>query len=428
MAQHTPELQLELEKLNACIHCGMCLPACPTYQVTGSEAESPRGRLYLMRAMLEGELESSDQLTGHLDQCLACHACETACPSGVAYGDLLLASREQLASRDRSPGRWFRRWVFRRVLPNHGLLIFLARLLRFYQQSGLQALIRASHILRLIPPLARQESLLPAIPVFKKLSAGMTFGASPAHGVGKRVLLFTGCVMDVFYNPVHWATIKVLVKNNYQVIVPDQTCCGALAHHAGETDITRLLAKENVRKLMGENPDWIVVNSGGCGSTLKAYGELMAADRVDGPQAEVFAQKTVDVMELLAKQPLAPFDKPVHKTVTYHASCHLHHVQKVQGETRQLLQQLPGLTLAPLTDYDTCCGSAGIYNLTHPELADDILAIKTDHLKKAYEASGADTVVTGNPGCLLQIEKGLVDAGIAMTVCHPVELLAEGYL
>lgn len=418
------ELNLELEKLNACIHCGMCLPACPTYRVTGSEAESPRGRLYLMKKMHTHELKDPAQLDTHLDLCLACHACETACPSGVQYGDLLFASREALAKNDPSLKRRFKRWIFKSILPNASLLQLGAYLLRFYQQSGLQAVLRKSGLLKIIPSLQQQEILLPEIPPHKAFNSGMSFG-DPS---GERVALMTGCVMDVFFNPIHWATIQVLTANGYYVTVPEQTCCGALAHHAGETDITQDLARKNVVGLMRQPVDWIVLNSAGCGSTVKHYDQILANDSVYGEKAKVFSEKVIDVSELLSKKPLAPFPKNLApQAVCYHAACHLHHVQGVQSKTQELLAQIPNLSLVPLQEYDACCGSAGIYNIEHPELADEILAIKTQHLKTAVDTHGAQTVVTGNPGCLMQISKGLQQADIPMTIKHPIEVLAEAY-
>lgn len=417
-----PNLKAELDKLKACIHCGMCLSACPTYRVTGSEAESPRGRLYLMKKLLEGEL-ADEAVAPHLDQCLACHGCETVCPSGVQYGTVLMAAREDLAARRPWWRRAFKRLVFRQVLTNRRLLKLGGRMLRFYQNSPLQGMIRGSGLFKLWPGLGYQEGLLPRLPRRRPLHAGMSFG-NPGD---EHVVLLLGCVMDIFYNPVHWATIEVLVANGYYVSIPRQTCCGALAHHAGEADITRSLARKNIRRMLAVNPRWIVVNSAGCGSTMKEYHHLLAEDPIYAPKARVFAEKVTDIMELLGKKPLAPFRRPLRETVTYHAACHLYHVQKVTTGPMALLAMIPGLTLAPLTDFEACCGSAGLYNVEQPELSMDVLARKMDHIRDVHERAGARTVVTGNPGCLLQIEKGIADAGLPMTVRHPVELLAEAY-
>lgn len=414
-------LETELDKLKACIHCGMCLSACPTYRVTGSEAESPRGRLYLMKKLLEGELEDA-AVAPHLDQCLACHGCETVCPSGVRYGQVLMATREDLAARRPAWRRALKRFAFRRILPNRRLLQAGGWLLRLYQNTPLQGLVRRSGLFRLFPGLGYRESLLPRLPKRRALHPGLSFG----NPQDEHVALLLGCVMDVFYNPVHWATLEALVANGYYVSIPRQTCCGALAHHAGEADITRQLARRNIRRLMRDNPRWIVVNSAGCGSTMQAYGQLLADDPVYGPKAMQFSSRVIDVMALLSRRPLAPFRREVPRHVTYHAACHLYHVQKVTTEPVGLLSQVPGLTLVPLTDFEACCGSAGIYNVEHPELSMEVLARKMTHVQAAA-GQGAATLVTGNPGCLLQLEKGVAQAGLDMRVCHPVEILAEAY-
>lgn len=419
-----PHLQLELDKLKACIHCGICLPACPTYQATGSEAESPRGRLYLMKKMLEGQLEP-EAVKPHLDQCLACHGCESVCPSAVQYGSILLSTREDLAQQNTSRLRQLKRFVFQKVLPNHRLLVFGGKLLRFYQQSGIQKLIRKLGILKKFSPdLANQENLLPTIPTRKALKPGMGFG----DPTGETVALLTGCVMDIFYNPVHWETIEVLVANGYWVVIPEQGCCGALAHHAGETDITRTLAKALIEKTLRVTPRWIVVNSAGCGSSLKEYGHLLASDSMMAEQAREFSAKVVDVLELLSKKPLAPFrNYALHEKITYHAACHLYHVQRVKQEPLEILSQVPGVELVPLTNMEACCGSAGIFNVEHPELSGEILDAKMSHLRTACERGGASTVTTGNPGCLLQLEKGVQDSQLPLKVRHPISILAEAY-
>ena len=417
------KLEFDMDKLNACIHCGFCLSVCPTYRVTGSEAESPRGRLYLMRGFSQGKLDTTEQLTKHLDPCLACHACETACPSGVEYGHLLLETREKLAQQNNSLGRFVRRFAFNYILPNKALLHVMASAIRLYQAMGIDRLIQKSGLLAPWPSLVAMVDLLPKLSKEKRLYTGMSFG-NPS---GKRVALLTGCVMDAFQTSVHWATARVLAANGYYVTIPPQGCCGALAHHAGETDITRKLAKQNILWIREQNPDYIVVNSAGCGSTLKEYDQLLKDDIVYADKAKWFSNKIVDVMELLAEKPLAKFSRTLDATVTYHAACHLHHVQGVKTQTQSLLEQVPGLKLVPLTEYDICCGSAGIYNIQHPELADEILDVKMKHIKEAYEASGAEAVVTGNPGCMMQIAKGMRGNGLPMRVAHPVEYLAQAY-
>lgn len=418
-----PHLQLRMDQLKACIHCGICLPACPTYRVTGAETESPRGRLYLMKKMLEGAL-SQEAVAPHLSQCLACHGCETACPSGVEYGSILLAAREDLAQRDRTRGRRFKRFILEKVLPRHDWLVMLGRLLRFYQRSGMRTLVRRWNLLRRFPALARQEALLPEIPPHRELPTGVVFG----NLTGEPVSLPVGCVMDVFYNPVHWDTLEVLVANGYRVTIPPSLCCGALAHHAGETDITRALARENINRILGDHPRWIVVNSAGCGSTLKEYGRLLAADTPYALRAEEFSAKIVDIMELLAQKPLTPFKNyGIYEKVAYHAACHLVHVQKIRSAPLDVLSGIPGVELVPLEGAEMCCGSAGVYNLEHPELSADILNAKMIDIRKACEEQGVTMLVTGNPGCHLQLEKGVRDSGLPIKTCHPVSLLAQAY-
>jgi len=287
-----------------------------------------------------------------------------------------------------------------------------------------QKLVCATNVLKRFPNLQNQEALLPEVPKHKPLRPGMSFG----DPLGERVALLTGCAMDVFYNPVHWDTVEVLVANGYRVVIPEQSCCGALAHHAGETDITRELARINIDDILASQPAWIVLNSAGCGSTLKEYGHLLNHDPLYAEKSRQFSAKVVDVMELLAKKPLAKFKNyALHETITYHAACHLYHVQKVQSEPISLLSQVPGITLVPLQNAETCCGSAGIYNIEQPQLSGEILENKMQNLKMACDGMGASTVVTGNPGCLLQLEHGVKTHHMPMKVRHPISILADGY-
>lgn len=416
---------VDMEKLlEACIHCGMCLNSCPTYAVTGSEAESPRGRLYLMKKWEEGVLTEPDQLGDHLDQCLGCLNCQTACPSGVQYGQLLNHYRETLApQRDtgwqRRIKRLLKRAAFRWVLPNPAALEVMGWGLRIYQASGLQRLVRATGILKLLG-LAHSESLSPVMPrVTPMLRAGQRFGKPADPLVG----LHIGCMMDTAFRPVHWATIAVLVANGYQVVIPPQTCCGALAHHAGEADIARDLARRNLAQILQNPLEAILFNSAGCGAEFKEYPHLFAPDDPDHARAVELAERTQDITQWLARQPLKPMPHPVETTVTYHAACHLHHAQQVQSQPVELLRQVPGLTLIPLTEADTCCGSAGIYNLERPDLSEPILARKMTHIA----ATNARYIVTGNPGCSLQIRHGVEHHGGAQQVVNPVEILAQAY-
>lgn len=417
------EIALSLEKLKACIHCGFCLPACPTYRETGSEAESPRGRLYLMRKLLGDAAKPAQvepaQVMPHLDQCLGCQACQTVCPSGVEYGTLLFEARQAMAPHQPRFKRLIKRLAMRFVLPSAAWMATLNVGVWLYQRFGLQSLVRKLRLLHSFPALRHQESLLPRVALRSALYPGMSFG----NINGERVALMTGCVMDALYNPVHWATLDVLVANGYYVYIPEQTCCGALAHHAGEADIAQALARKNLEQVMRKRPDWVVLNSAGCGAVLKEYPHLLAQDPAYREKAKEFSAKVVDVMELLAKKPLAPMPYRVEKNVTYHAACHLHHAQGIQTQPLELLGQVPGLTLVPLRDAESCCGSAGIYNLEQPELSEAILATKMEHLSRTE----AEVVVTGNPGCMLQLGHGIQQKSLSMQVQHPIEILALAY-
>jgi len=376
-----------------------------------------------MKKWIQDELEEA-KVKPHLDQCLACHSCETACPSGVQYGRLLMETRASMAPHRKGLARNLKRFIFSRILPNDTLLRLSGFLLWFYQRSGIQALVRNLKILKPFPSLASQEALLPKIPDNKTLKAGMQFG--PVDGTP--VTLLVGCVMDVFYNPIHWDTIAVLAANGYRVSIPERTCCGALAHHAGEIDITETLGWQTVNALLAPKPDWVVINSAGCGSSIKEYPHLLKAENPkQQKQLQELSSKIVDITELLAKKPLAPFKNKVPMKVAYHAACHLYHVQKVQKQPTELLAQVPGIELVPLESADMCCGSAGIYNLEHLGLSEEILAEKMQHVRQACTVGQANVLTTGNPGCLLQLTHGVESAKLDMQVLHPISILAKGY-
>jgi glycolate oxidase iron-sulfur subunit len=376
-----------------------------------------------MKKWIQDELEESE-IKPHLDQCLACHSCETACPSGVQYGRLLMETRASMAPHRKGLARNLKRFIFNHILPNDALLRLSGFLLWFYQRSKIQAMVHRLGLLKIIPALATQEALLPKIPHNKALKAGMTFG--PADG--SPVTLLIGCVMDVFYNPIHWDTITVLAANGYRVSIPERTCCGALAHHAGEIDITEHLGWQTVAALLAPKPDWVVINSAGCGSSIKDYSHLLKPQSEEQTcQLQKLAAKVVDVTELLAQKPLAPFHHSVPMKVAYHAACHLYHVQKVQKQPIELLSQIPGIELVPLESADMCCGSAGIYNLEHPDLSEEILAEKMQHVRQACTVGQANVLTTGNPGCLLQLTHGVESAKLDMQVLHPISIMAKGY-
>lgn len=401
--------QPDLEALRRCVHCGICLPQCPTYRVLGQEMDSPRGRLYLIRAAAEGRLPLSDTFGRHLDLCLGCRACETACPSGVPFGSLLEATRAQFRRRRPSDSAMAR--LAFAVFPEPRRLGALLAPLKFYQRSGLQGVVRRSGVLRRFPRLAAMEALLPDVPAAAPLPEHVA-----ARGAARgRVGLLAGCVQRHLFPRINHDTAHLLSLAGWDVVIPrGQGCCGALDLHAGRLDELRARA----RALAASFPpdvDVIVTNAAGCGSAMKEYGHWLP----DAPAVVRLAARTRDVSELLADAAL-PLG-PVNVTATYHDACHLAHGQRIRREPRALLARIPGLTLVDLADSELCCGSAGIYNLVEPDMADRLLDRKLDRIVE----TGARTIVTGNPGCLLQIAKGARGRGLDLEVVHPVELLAR---
>jgi glycolate oxidase iron-sulfur subunit len=425
-ARARPFPELEYEKLLACVHCGFCLPTCPTYAENGLEMDSPRGRIYLIKALADGRLDWDDAVASHLSLCLGCRACETACPAGVQYGHLIEAARAEM-ERQR-PGsavrRLARRVAFSTLLPSPRALRWLAAALRLYQASGLQALVRASGLLRLLPAtLAASEALLPPLP--PAAERGPLPELVPARGERHaRVGFLHGCVQDVVFRAHNLATLRLLARNGAEVVIPRaQRCCGALHAHAGDPARARALARENVAAFEAAQVEAIVVNAAGCGAHLKGYGHLLRDDPVWHARAAAIGAKVADVTEILARRPLAGPIGPLRRRVTYHDPCHLGHGQKVRSQPRALLRAVPGLEVVELAEADMCCGSAGTYNVTEPAMARRLLARKVGHL----EATRAEAVVTANPGCILQLAAGLRSAGVPMRVLHVVELLDQAY-
>jgi glycolate oxidase iron-sulfur subunit len=425
-AAEAPHLRAAWENAESwCIKCGFCLPACPTYRETGVEASSPRGRLDLMYAVASGRLplEAAEH---QMWFCLGCQACETACPSGIRYHDILEAARfDSAARRARGSGAWRRRFLLRVVLPSPALLRGVVGLLALYRRSGLQRLVRGTRLLRLIPPLARLEARMPpiAFPVRWRGALAEAPAAVGAPGRPARAALLTGCVMDAAFGAVHAATVRVLARNGIRTDVPTgQGCCGALHLHAGDERAARDLARRNIAAFEAAGDEAIVVNSAGCGALLKDYGRLLAAEPAWRERAERFSRRVLDVSEFLAGLALVP-PGPLPLRVAYDDPCHLLHAQQVREPPRQVLGQIPGLILVPLREADMCCGGAGSYAVTQPEMSTRLLNRKLDHIA----ASGAEAVATGNPGCLLQLRMGVESRGLAVRVVHPVELLAEAY-
>ena len=410
--QHDKPQQADLDR---CVHCGLCLNACPTYRELGVEMDSPRGRIYQMVQVANGA-PITDSYQEHMDLCLACRACETACPSGVEYGRLIEAARADIEHRVKRPllSRLLRRFVFGHLLQSPGTMRVLGGLIYIYQATGLQKLVRASGILRLMGKLGRLEQLAPAAqPPFFFSKIGKTF---PAEGKQRyRVAMMAGCIANVSFARLNEATVRVLQKNGCEVVVPaGQGCCGALHVHAGIRDEARKLARRNIDVALAGNFDAVVTNAAGCGSTLKEYDELLEHDPGYAEKARRFVSLMKDVTEFLASIELNRNMGPLRVNVTYQDSCHLAHGQKIRRPPRALLAAVPGLTFREMPLSDLCCGSAGVYNVVHTEMAMDILQRKMD----SVNLTKADVIVTANPGCMLQLEAGVRLHGHGQRVAH----------
>jgi glycolate dehydrogenase iron-sulfur subunit len=403
-----------------CVHCGLCLNQCPTYKLWGLEADSPRGRIRQIVLVDQGRLPLGDSFVKHIDQCLDCRACETACPSGVQYGKLVEAARAQIDQNYKRPffSRLARDFVFRRLLPYPRRIAMVARALYFYQRSGLQSFSRASGILRLLG-LADRERLLP--PIDRKFFFSNLGRTYPAAGQRRaRVALFAGCIAQVSFSKLHEATIRVLTANGCEVVVPaGQTCCGALAAHAGARDAARGVARTNLDAFLTGNFDAVITNAAGCGSTLKEYDHLFMPGSKEHAKAAMFQKKMRDVTEFLADLGMTAPLASLPLRVTYQDSCHLLHGQKVREAPRTLLRAIPGVELVEMNMADYCCGSAGSYNITETQTSLELLAEKMKHAR----ATGAPVIVTANPGCLLQMRAGARIHSTGQEVVHVVELL-----
>ena len=408
------------ELISRCVHCGLCLPTCPTFAELGVEMDSPRGRIRLMKNVWDGRLDADNAaFADHMAKCLDCRACETACPSGVSFGKLMEAARSQVVAARRSSVALalLRRAVFRGLIPSPARLALFARFGYISKRLGARTVLRAigmkrlAELLDLVPDTAPSGAPLPA-----------RFAASgPNRGT---VALFTGCVMRAAFAGTNAATARVLARNGIEVLVPaTQTCCGALHAHAGERADARDLAKRNIEVLEPLAVDAFIVNAAGCGANLKEYGWLLKDDPSWAERGQRFSSRVKDASEYLADMGLAAAPGPVRATVAYDDPCHLIHGQKISAQPRALLAAIPELRLAPLVEADWCCGSAGTYNVTQPELAARLGHRKAQHIVR----SGAEMVVTANPGCQMQIEAALRREGSRVPVVHLMDLLDQAY-
>ena len=414
-------LQVDLDK---CVHCGLCLNACPTYRELGVEMDSPRGRIYQMNQVAAGAPVSPSYIE-HMELCLACRACETACPSGVQYGKLIEAARSEIEARVPRPlgVKLLRKFVFGRLLQSPGLLKTIGAVLYLYEASGMQRVVRSSGMLRLFGKLGRLESLSPPVesPFFFS-QIGKTF---PAEGERRyRVAFLAGCIANISFARLNEATVRVLQKNGCEVSLPGaQTCCGALHVHSGLRDEARQLARRNIDAVIDGGFDAIITNAAGCGSTLKEYDELLEHDPEYVTKARKFVWLMKDVNEFLASIELNTRMGQLPVTVTYQDSCHLAHGQRVRTQPRKLLRAVPGLTFREMPMSDLCCGSAGIYNVVQNEMAMTVLKSKMDYVNM----TNAEVIVTANPGCMLQLKAGARMHGKGQRVAHVVEILDEAY-
>jgi len=411
-----------------CVHCGYCITTCPTYRTLSLEMDSPRGRIHLIQALTEGRAEPTSRLLGHLDLCIQCRACETACPAGVSFARIMEHGRALVLSRPKAaPRSWrLRASLARSLLPHPGRLRILATFLRLYQRLGLQWLVRSTRLLKLLPGhLYDVEQFLPPLPskAFKPVPV-----VEPRAGVEpvRRVALLTGCVTPVLYPHLHESTIRVLTRHGCQVLMPpEQTCCGALHLHAGDLEATRELARRNIDVFLALDVEAVVVNAAGCTSTLKEYAELLKGDPEYAEKAARFAALVKDITEFLAALPLQPVMGFIQARVTYQDSCHLAHAQGITAQPRAILQAIPGLDFVEMERSTDCCGSGGVYNVTQPELSLSLLRQKM----KNVEETKAEIVATANTGCMMQLQAGVRRFGPKGTqVAHVVELLDEAYL
>jgi glycolate oxidase iron-sulfur subunit len=426
---HSHLKDLDYSVVQQCMHCGMCLPTCPTYDATKLERNSPRGRIALMRAVADDRLPATAAFADEMYFCLGCLACMTACPAGVNYAELFEHARaeaEESGVMDSPKRKWLRLVTLRWLFMDLQRLKLVGRIMRFYQDLGFQRLIRASGILRLLPKRLRElEAMTPTVQA--QFSDGLIAPVTPPAAVKRyRVAVLTGCAQDLVFSDINRDTVEVLARNGCEVITPpEQNCCGSLHAHNGEWTLAQQLARKQIDQFPPEQFDAIITNAAGCGSHLKHYAKLLADDPAYVKRAELWDAKVKDIHEWLDAIGFVPpaKNRQQMQSVTYHEACHLCHGQRISAQPRNILRAIPHLNLVELPESTWCCGSAGIYNLIQPEMAGDLLERKTKHIK----STGAQIVATGNPGCLLQVLNGVRKEGLDVRVAHPISLLAEAY-
>ena len=407
--------------IDECVHCGFCLPTCPTYQSWGEEMDSPRGRIYLMKALAEGKASLTPTVVRHFDQCLGCMACVTACPSGVKYDALIEQTRAEVdRAQVRSlADRWFRAMIFS-LFPHPSRLKVMLVFQLLYVKTGLRWLVHQLGIPRLLPLRLRNlEALMPPVSA-RQLSASLPAFGSAKGPTRAKVALLAGCVQRVYFPDVNDATLRVLTAEGCDVVIPeDLHCCGALSVHAGRDDEARSFARAAIAALERSGVDTVVVNAAGCGSSMKEWGRMFANDPVWAERAEAMAAKVKDVTELLTELGTVAPRHPLAVKIAYHDACHLAHAQRIRSQPRALLRAIPGLELTEIPDADQCCGSAGIYNLVEPESSREVGQRKVDNVL----AVAPELLVSANPGCTLQIQMLLKERGKSVRTAHPIELI-----
>ena len=405
-----------------CVHCGFCLSACPTYIETGNELDSPRGRIYLMGSVLEEKIPLGETVVEHLDRCLGCLACETACPSGVEYRFLIESSRAQIERNfNRTLGDKLFRGMLFSIIPYPKKLGRMLPFLYLYNKSGMRKLVNSFGILRkLSPSVHRLEQMVPEVKSISVKSYPEVI--SPVGEKKHRIALLTGCVQNVFFPGTNISTINVLTKLGCEVVIPgDQTCCGALSVHSGRMEEGRDFARKIVDSFSNLDVDAFIINSAGCGSAIKEYSDLLSKDKDYSEKARRLSEKTKDIMEFIDEIGINHEFNDLNMKITYQDACHISHGQKIRSAPRNVLSKIPGIEIVEMRNSDTCCGSAGVYNILQPDLAEDILEKKIENI----ENTDAECVVAGNPGCLLQIQKGLREKNQNISMAHPVEILEK---
>lgn len=419
--------EIDYSVLQKCMHCGMCLASCPTYNETRRERNSPRGRVALMRAIADGEMELTREFASEMYYCLGCLACTSACPAGVDYPTLFEAARAQIEEEKalRSPTRVFWRWLTVKFLFMHPrLLRWVGRCMYVYQASGMEALLRKVRFFGLMPEyLMELEPMTPRIQ--RHFSDTLIRERETPSDKKFTVGFLTGCVQDLAFSNINRDTVDVLLRHGCEVVTPrTQPCCGSLHAHNGEMELARILARQLIDMFDLEKLDAVISNAGGCGSHLRHYGHLLEDDPRYAGKAKLWDRKLKDIHEWLAKIGIQrPSKHGAAERVTYHESCHLCHGQKVSQQPREILQAIPDMEFVELEESSWCCGSAGIYNITQPEQAGKLLTRKLNNIEK----TGASIVATANPGCHLQLHNGLRSRGNSAEVVHPISLLARAY-